>query len=135
MKSKFKKILCSGLAGLSLMSTFIVPMKYNAKPQIVIADSDQDINYTRDVHINKEIIKKILKEEKKLKKSDKNGMTTLLLAIFGGPLGLHRFYAGKVGTGMLYLFTGGLFSIGWIMDIISIACGNFKDSENRKIKL
>ncbi|MFR9048827.1 MAG: TM2 domain-containing protein [[Clostridium] leptum] len=30
--------------------------------------------------------------------------------------GGHKFYEGKAGTGILYLFTGGLFSIGWIID-------------------
>ena len=42
----------------------------------------------------------------------------LLLGIFGG----HKFYEGKAGMGVLYLFTGGLFGIGWIIDIISILC-------------
>ena len=38
--------------------------------------------------------------------------------IFLGVLGGHKFYEGKVGMGILYLFTGGLFCIGWIIDII-----------------
>lgn len=134
MKLKFKKIFCSGLAALSLMSTFAVPMKYNAKSQIVVVDSEQDIN-NNDIYVTKETIRKILKEEKKLEKSDKDGLVTLLLAIFGGPLGLHRFYVGKIGTGILYLLTGGLLGIGALVDIIKIACGTFKDAENRKIKL
>lgn len=32
----------------------------------------------------------------------------------------HKFYEGKIGMGFLYLFTGGLFFIGWIIDIISL---------------
>lgn len=39
-----------------------------------------------------------------------------LLLTFLGVLGAHRFYLGKVGTGLLWLFTGGLCGIGWAYD-------------------
>jgi restriction system protein len=60
--------------------------------------------------------------------SDKSKMTALLLCIFGGWFGLHRFYVGKIGTGLLYACTGGLFGIGWLIDIIVIATGGFRDN-------
>lgn len=60
--------------------------------------------------------------------SRKSKIAALLLCLFLGGLGIHRFYVGKVGTGLLYLFTGGLCGIGWIIDIILIATGSFKDS-------
>lgn len=50
-----------------------------------------------------------------------NKLTALLLCIFLGYFGIHRFYEGKVATGILYLFTGGLFALGWIYDIVRIA--------------
>lgn len=59
--------------------------------------------------------------------SSKNKMVALLLCIFLGWVGAHRFYVGKIGTGILYLFTAGLFGIGWVIDIILIVAGSFKD--------
>jgi len=46
---------------------------------------------------------------------------------FFGVFGLHRFYVGKIGTGILWFFTGGLFLVGQIIDVIMIMTGNFKD--------
>lgn len=60
--------------------------------------------------------------------SDKKKSVALLLCIFGGMVGLHQFYVGKIGKGLLYLFTGGLFCIGWFVDIFRIALGSFKDN-------
>ncbi len=62
-------------------------------------------------------------------KSDKNKITALLLCIFLGGLGIHRFYVGKIGTGIVWLLTGGVFGIGWIVDIIMIAVDKFKDKQ------
>lgn len=67
-------------------------------------------------------------------KSEKSWMVTLILAIFLGYIGIHRFYVGKIGTGILWLFTGGCFGIGWLIDIIMIVCGNFTDKERKPIK-
>ena len=45
-------------------------------------------------------------------------MGKLLMCIFGGWFGLHKFAEKKVGMGILYLFTGGLVGIGWLADSI-----------------
>lgn len=57
-----------------------------------------------------------------------------LLCFFVGVLGVHRFYVNKIGTGILFLLTGGLFGIGWLVDIIMIACGSFTDEEGLPLK-
>ena len=57
----------------------------------------------------------------------KSRTTAALLCFFLGYLGVHRFYVGKVGTGVLYLFTGGLFGIGAIVDFIMILAKSFTD--------
>lgn len=59
--------------------------------------------------------------------SKKSKMVALLLCIFLGGLGAHKFYVGKTGMGIIYLLTVGLFGIGWIIDIILIATGSFRD--------
>jgi len=65
--------------------------------------------------------------------SPRNYTTVLVLTIFLGPLGIHRFAVGKVGTGIVYLFTYGLFLIGWIVDIVTVASGRSTDSQGRVV--
>ena len=43
-----------------------------------------------------------------------------LIWLFLGIIGGHRFYFGHIGLGLLYLFTGGLFGIGWFVDLFLI---------------
>lgn len=63
----------------------------------------------------------------------KNKMVALLLCFFLGGLGAHRFYVGKAGTGLLYLFTLGLCGIGVLIDFILILMGSFRDSMGRPL--
>jgi TM2 domain-containing membrane protein YozV len=65
--------------------------------------------------------------------SDKKFLPALLLAIFLGAFGAHRFYVGKVGTAILQLLTCGGVGIWAIVDIIMIATGSFTDKEGRKL--
>ena len=67
-------------------------------------------------------------------KSDKEWLVTLLLSLFIGTLGVHRFYVGKIGTGILQLITLGGCGIWTLIDIIMIATGNFKDKDGYEIK-
>jgi TM2 domain-containing membrane protein YozV len=63
----------------------------------------------------------------------KDWLVTLLLSIFVGQLGVHRFYVGKTGSGVLMLLTLGGCGIWYIIDIIMVATGSFKDAEGRDL--
>ena len=65
--------------------------------------------------------------------SDSKRLVALLLCIFLGWAGAHRFYVGKIGTGVLWLFTLGLLGVGMLFDLILIIAGEFKDADGRKI--
>jgi hypothetical protein len=65
--------------------------------------------------------------------SPKSRIVLIILWFFFGVLGVHYFYAGRIGMGILWLLTGGLFGIGWIIDIIVILTGGFRDSHGRRI--
>jgi TM2 domain-containing membrane protein YozV len=63
----------------------------------------------------------------------KDWLTTLLLAIFLGTFGVHRFYVGKTGTGLLMLFTCGGCGVWTIIDWVMIATGSFMDAQGRPL--
>ena len=65
--------------------------------------------------------------------SDKEWVVTLLLCFFLGIWGIHRFYVGKIGTGILMIFTLGGLGIWVLIDLIMIALGSFRDIDGREI--
>lgn len=75
------------------------------QPNIVINNSNQNVNQ----NIARSYAGK-----------RKNKWVALLLCIFLGVLGAHKFYEGKIGMGILYLLTGGLFAIGIIVDFFAL---------------
>ena len=66
--------------------------------------------------------------------SEKSFVTTLILCVLLGGLGVHRFYVGKIGTGILMLLTLGGLGIWALIDLIIIATQSLKDSEGNVIK-
>ncbi|MEO8200538.1 MAG: TM2 domain-containing protein [Gemmatimonadota bacterium] len=65
--------------------------------------------------------------------SDKSRGVALALAILLGVFGVHRFYAGKIGTGLLQLVTLGGLGVWYLYDVILVASGSFTDAEGRRI--
>ena len=65
--------------------------------------------------------------------SKKSRLVALLLCFFLGALGVHRFYVGKVGTGILMLITLGGCGLWLLIDLILIVVGSFKDKQGLRV--
>ena len=68
--------------------------------------------------------------------SDKNKKTAAICCLLGflGFAGIHHFYVGRIGKGLLYFFTFGLFYLGTIYDLIKILSGTFLDTFGAVVK-
>jgi len=66
-------------------------------------------------------------------KEGKDWIAALILSIFVGEFGVDRFYTGYIGLGILKLLTFGGCGIWWLIDVILIATGKFKDSDGNEL--
>ncbi len=70
--------------------------------------------------------------------SDKNKWAAFFMCLFLGGLGIHRFYTGKIGTGILWLLLFALSSKLWVIavlvDLVFIVMGKFKDKHGRYLR-
>jgi TM2 domain-containing membrane protein YozV len=67
-------------------------------------------------------------------KSKKGFVPTILLCFFLGTLGVHRFYVGKIGTGIVMLITLGGFGVWTLIDFIMIVLSKFQDKKGNYIQ-
>jgi len=65
--------------------------------------------------------------------SEKRKLPAFLLCLVFGIFGLHRFYVGKVATGLIQLFTVGGCVVWWLIDLLVILLGGFTDKEGKLI--
>ena len=79
----------------------------NNQPNIVINNTNENVNANTNVNAIAGV-------------RMVNKWVAFFLCLFLGFLGAHKFYEGKIGMGILYLFTCGLFGIGWFVSLISI---------------
>ncbi|HEY9383487.1 MAG TPA: TM2 domain-containing protein [Gemmatimonadales bacterium] len=66
--------------------------------------------------------------------SEKSRAVALALCIPLGVFGAHRFYVGKIGTGLLQLCTLGGMGLWWLYDLITIASGEFRDVDGLRVR-
>ncbi len=66
--------------------------------------------------------------------SEKSRAIALVLGGVLGPFGAHRYYVGKIGTGMLQTITIGGLGLWWLYDMILITFGSFRDRDGRRVK-
>ena len=91
-----------------------------AQPQIVINNSNSNANANANANTNTNSNANV-NTNANINVSvgrPKNKWVALLLCLFLGFFGIHKFYEEKVGMGILYLITGGLFFVGWIVDLL-----------------
>ena len=74
---------------------------------------------------------KLLDSSTKINSTD--WLALFLLTFFVGVLGVHRFYVGKIGTGVLMLITLGGFGVWFLVDLILVVTGQFTNKEGQKI--
>jgi hypothetical protein len=92
-------------------------------PNIVINNTSSNVNTNNNTNTNANVGS----ADSRQTPPPKSRILALILCVFLGGIGAHHFYTGKVGMGILYLFTAGLFGIGWVIDILRILLGTFRD--------
>jgi hypothetical protein len=65
--------------------------------------------------------------------SEKSRLAAFLLAVFTGVFGGHRFYVGKIGSGILQICTIGGLGFWWLADCVLIASGEFRDVRGKRV--
>lgn len=116
VKTKFCKHCGSKIPEAAVVCTHcgcqVEEMKHTEQPNIVINNSNSSVNTNTNTNVNGGVYGM----------RARNKWVAFFLCLFLGCFGAHKFYEGKAGTGILYLFTCGLFGIGWFIDCINLLC-------------
>ena len=91
-------------------------LKAAQQPQVVVNNTNENSSSNTNTNVNRNAGGQAVVVDGRAK----NKWVALMLCFFLGYLGAHKFYEDKVGMGILYLLTCGLFVIGWVVDFISL---------------
>lgn len=110
-KDKAKRIYCG-------VATHDAPAAAQQQPTINIVNTNANTNSNTNVNNNANGPAYVPKQK----------WVAFFLCLFFGCFGVHRFYVHKTGTGIIWLFTCGLGGIGWLVDLVMILLGAFRDN-------
>jgi TM2 domain-containing membrane protein YozV len=96
--------------------------EYETEKQKILNHSDE----------SQVVVQKVEAGNNEIEKKDR--IITLLLLLFLGGFGVHRFYTGHILLGILYLFSLGFLGLGVLCDLIWILTGSYKDSRGFNLK-
>lgn len=66
--------------------------------------------------------------------SERSRGVALVLGVIGGPLGLHRFYVGRVQSGIFMALTIGGLGVWWLYDMVLLVAGEFRDADDLRVR-
>lgn len=66
--------------------------------------------------------------------SDKSKKKAMKYCLIGGWFGMHHYYVGNIGRGLLYTFTFGLFLLGILVDLVKLSTGTFRDGSGAPLR-
>lgn len=110
-KTKFCKFCGEKIPEEAVMCTHCgrqVEQLKNEQPQVIVNNTNTNMNTNVNNNTNANY------------RGAKNKWVALLLCVFLGFLGAHKFYEGKILLGIVYLCTGGLLGIGLFIDFFSL---------------
>lgn len=116
-----RKVPENGTLNTANSQTIINNYYYGAAP----AEAVKPAETVKSEEAAKTVVVENVSEERVV--STQNRWVALVLCFFFGFFGVHNFYCGKTGRGLLYAFTLGLFFIGWFIDFIKILSGTYTD--------
>lgn len=111
-RTKFCKYCGAKIHEDAVMCTYCgrqVEQLKSEQPQVVVNNTNANTNVNRNFNVGG-------------RGNPRNKWVALALCVLLGWAGGHKFYEGKAGMGLLYLFTWGLFGIGILVDFITILC-------------
>ena len=82
----------------------------------------------RTVYVERPVVQTVYVERAPAVSNRSWGVALLLCLLFG-VFGFHRFYVGKIASGLFFLLTCGWLGLGWLIDVISILTGSFRDRD------